>query len=81
MQLQAQLENQRDCGREGPQFCVDLSSRIFVDDVLETQVEEDNSAVECNCSPVACLQDSAAFTNIAGLRNSDGCKDGVIFLS
>jgi hypothetical protein len=54
---------------------------MFVDDVLETQVEEDNSAVECNCSPVACLQDPAAFTNIAGLRSSDGCKDGVIFLS
>lgn len=54
---------------------------MFVDDVLETQVEENNGAVECNCSPVACLQNPTPFANIAGLRSSDGCKDGVIFLS
>jgi hypothetical protein len=59
---------------------MNLGSRMFVDDILETQVEEDNGAVECNGSPVTRLQDSAAFTNVAGLRSSNGRKNGVIFL-
>ena len=81
MQLQAQFENQRYCGRKRHQFGVDLSSRMFIDYVLETEVEEDNSAVERNCSPVTGLHDPAAFTDIAGLRALDGCKDSIIFLS
>lgn len=64
MKLKTQFENQGNCGGKRHNLALNLSSRLLVDDILETQVKKDNGTVECDGSPVTCFQDPAACANI-----------------